>query len=158
MTENNSTPTPAFDIADWLVKERERVALSETLRPGNKTALFDALAAARITSVVVQFDGSGDSGQIEDIEVKAGDQPAELPAGEIELAYVGPDSIEPERRMLTMCNAVESLVYDFLEETHSGWENNEGAYGEFIFDFVERTITLDYNERVESSEYTQHIF
>ncbi len=158
MTENNSTPTPAFDIADWLVKERERVALSETLRPGNKTALFDALAAARITSVVVQFDGSGDSGQIEDIEVKAGDQPAELPAGEIELAYVAPDSIEPERRSLTIRNAVESLVYDFLEETHSGWENNEGAYGEFIFDVAERTITLDYNERVESSEYTQHIF
>jgi hypothetical protein len=41
---------------------------------------------------------------------------------------------------------------------HGGWENNEGAYGEFTFDVAQRTITLDYNERVETSEYSQHMF
>ena len=55
-------------------------------------------------------------------------------------------------------DAVEALAYAFLEETHGGWENNEGAFGEFTFDVAERTITLDYNERFESSEYSQHLF
>ena len=35
--------------------------------------MFDALAAAGITLIVVTFDGYGDSGQIENIEAKAGD-------------------------------------------------------------------------------------
>jgi hypothetical protein len=43
------------------------------LLPGNKTALFDALGAAKIT-VVVAFDGYGDSGQIENIDAKAVDE------------------------------------------------------------------------------------
>ena len=57
-----------------------------------------------------------------------------------------------------MKEAIERLAYDFLEETHGGWENNEGAYGNFLFDVTERTITLNYNERIETSEYTQHVF
>ena len=35
-----------------------------------------------------------------------------------------------------------------LEQTHGGWENNDGAYGEFTFDVAERTIKLDFNERI----------
>ena len=50
------------------------------------------------------------------------------------------------------------LVPNALAQTHGGWENNEGAYGEFTFDVAQRTITLDYNERVETSEYSQHMF
>lgn len=57
-----------------------------------------------------------------------------------------------------MKEAIERLAYDFLEETHGGWENNEGAYGDFLFDVTERTITLNYNERIDTSEYTQHVF
>jgi hypothetical protein len=53
---------------------------------------------------------------------------------------------------------VEALVYAFLAETHGGWENNEGAYGDFTFTVADRSIILDYNERIETSEYTQHIF
>ena len=34
--------------------------------------------------------------------------------------------------------------------THDGWENSDGAYGDFTFDVAERTITLDYNERLHA--------
>jgi hypothetical protein len=57
-----------------------------------------------------------------------------------------------------LTQAIEQLAYDFLRETHAGWENNEGAYGDFHFDVTERSITLNYNERIETSEYTQHVF
>ena len=54
--------------------------------------------------------------------------------------------------------AIETLVYDVLNQTHGGWENNDGACGDFTFDVAERTITLDYNERHMESDYSQHVF
>ena len=46
----------------------------------NKAVLFDALAPAGITSIQIEFDGEGDSGQINGVSAFAGDQPTELPA------------------------------------------------------------------------------
>lgn len=57
-----------------------------------------------------------------------------------------------------LAEAIETLAYAFLESTHGGWENNGGAYGEFDFDVAAGTITLDYNERFESSENYTHEF
>src|SRR3546814_9178451 len=48
--------------------------------------LFAALRHAGITTVVVTFDGSGDSGQIEDIQAHAGDQLADIPTTPVEIA------------------------------------------------------------------------
>ena len=58
----------------------------------------------------------------------------------------------------TVQEAVETLVYDLLRQTHGGWEINDGAYGEFVFDVAERTIKLDHNERYASSEKFSHEF
>ena len=55
-------------------------------------------------------------------------------------------------------DAIETLAYDFLGQTHGGWENSDGAYGDFTFDVADRTITLDYNERHMESDYSQHVF
>ena len=55
-------------------------------------------------------------------------------------------------------DAIETLSYAFLQETHAGWENNEGGYGDFVFDVAAGTITLDYNERIETSENYSHEF
>ena len=39
---------------------------------------------------------------------------------------------------------------------HGGWENNDGAYGEFCFDASARSIHLEFNERFTSSELFTH--
>ena len=57
-----------------------------------------------------------------------------------------------------MEEAIEILVYDVLSQKHGGWENNDGAYGEYTFDVAERTITLDYNERHMESDHSMHMF
>ena len=79
-------------------------------------------------------------------------------AGNVEIAAAVWGHTEPERAAMSVRDAIERLAYDFLEETHDGWENSHGAYGDFIFDVAERTITLDYNERYMQSEYSQHVF
>ena len=126
--------------------------------PANKGALFDALAAAAITIVVVTFDGYGDSGQIENIEAKAGDEIVPLPSGTIEIARPAWGSDEIERHNLSIHDAIETLTYGFLGQTHGGWENNDGAYGDFTFDVADRSITLECNERRMESDYSQHMF
>ncbi len=151
-------PTLAAPEPDWETKRAEHERRDAELRPVNKTVVFDALAAAGITIVVVAFDGYGDSGQIENVEAKASEALVSLPSVEVEIASAVWDQTEPERTAMTLHDAIERLVFDFLGMTHDGWENSDGAYGDFTFDVAERTITLDYNERYMQSEYSQHVF
>ena len=45
-----------------------------------------------------------------------------------------------------------------ISRNHSGWENNDGAYGTFVFDVPDRTITLEHNERYTEVDTTTHEF
>jgi len=153
-----TTPVSAASSSDWEIKRAEHERCDAELRAVNKTAVFDTLAAAGITIVVVAFDGYGDSGQIENVEAKAGDEIVAMPSGQVEIASAVWDQAEPETTATTAHDAIERLVFDFLGMTHDGWENSDGAYGDFTFDIAERTITLDYNERYMQSEYSQHVF
>jgi len=159
MTTNTSQSDPDAGQAASLAKYQDHARRAAEVWPANKAVLFDALARAGITSVIVNFDGYGDSGQIEQVEVRAGDATAELPAHQIE--FVDPvlgDPQKVERSTHTLSDAIETLVYAFLEQSHSGWEDNDGAYGDFTFDVGNRTITLDYNERYTESDYSCHTF
>jgi hypothetical protein len=109
----------------------------------NKAALFDALAAAGITTVVVNFDGCGDSGQVEMIEARTGDDDCALPAVEVEIASMGWGTDTIDRQTQPVSEAIETLVYDVLSQSHGGWENDDGACGDFTFDVAERSVTLD---------------
>lgn len=151
-------PPSTKDMAAIFAAHAERSAQIEALRPGNKGRLFDALTAAGITHVTVTFDGAGDSGQIESIDARAGDKAAGFPAAELPYAALTWDDPEVEMRNLSLEEVVEQLAYDFLSDAHGGWENNDGAYGEFCFDAAARCIHLEFNERFTSSELFTHDF
>ena len=125
------------------------------LAPGNVTT---NLMAAGITHVTVTFDGAGDSGQIESIGAWSGETAVEFPETEIAYAALTWDDPEVEMRQLSLVDVVEQLAYDFLSDTHGGWENNDGAWGEFCFDAAARCIHLEFNERFTSSELYTHDF
>ena len=139
-------------------QERELARIASEVLLANKAALFDALAAAGITTVLLNFDGCGDSGQIDMIEAKAGDEVIPLPEVQIEIASAAWGSATIDRQTQPVREAIETLVYDVLSQTHGGWENNDGACGDFTFDVTERTITLDYNERHMESDHSMHVF
>ena len=127
--------------------------------PLNKAAVFDALGAAGISLLVVNFDGSGDSGQIEDIAASGPDGThLVLPDGCIDYLEVGYGAPEPLMTKATVREVVENLSYAFLSTTHGGWENDDGAYGEFTFDVAQRGITLEYNERYTDTHFHEHQF
>ena len=147
---------PAIDMDALMSNYAAWEAAAAALVPGNKARLFAFLASANITRVTVLFDSEGDSGQIEDITAFSDDAQVALPGGKVaslDLPYGETRAVE---RRHSAELALETMTYDLLREKHAGWENSDGAYGEFTFDVATGTITLDYNERFMSSE--QHCY
>jgi hypothetical protein len=145
------------DIDEVFARAAKEQAEREARLPRNKQALFAVLTAAGVAHVTVDFDGYGDSGQIEDIAFKSGEENLPAHAGEAVL-QVASYGQEPGPRTFDVRSAIELLVYELLEDDHGGWELNEGSFGTFTFDVAEGAITLDYNERVETSNHSQHSY
>src|SRR5580700_5601876 len=84
----------------------------------------EQLKAAGVARVDISYDGCGDSGQIEDVRYfDANRKTMELPG------------------TLTITeDALRELFYDLLETRHAGWENNDGAFGEFEWDLNADTL------------------
>lgn len=157
MTTPEQNPAQDLGAAGWLARYDARTAAEAALRATNKNIVFDALAAAGITTIVITFDGYGDSGQIEDIQVRGPDG-IDLSQIRIRLTVLDWRTETPEEREVSLHECVEDLAYGYLKQTHDGWENGGGAYGEFTFDVAKATISLDYNERYEAVETYHHQF
>jgi hypothetical protein len=152
-------PETSSELSRILAEQAERDAVEVALHARNKEALFDGLRLVGVAHVLVCFDGSGDSGQIESIDARNDtDQSIALPAAQITFAGIDWQSWAPTERRLTLEAAVEELVYDLLSDTHCGWQDNDGAWGEFCIDARARTIHLEFNERFTSSELFTHDF
>jgi hypothetical protein len=147
---------PALDTYDAKSALYDRLTDESTAR--NKAAVFNALAIAGISIVTVTFDGYGDSGQIEDVQATAQDAPIALPSDQIEYEHIRWGETEPTRSSCPLRDALEDLAFHYLGTTHGGWENKDGAYGEFTFDTNTRSITLAYNERFTDTTYSEHEF
>jgi len=143
------------DFLEYYSRHLEAVTKANAL---NKPMVFDALAAAGLTLVEVEFDGEGDSGQIEGVYAYAGDARTELPESFLTLYQAAQNKGEPRTTNVSLHDAIETLCYDYLAQTHGGWENNDGAYGTFEFDIRKRSIHLDFNERFSDSTNYSHDF
>jgi len=147
------------DFAAYDTKSARAAQLEAEILPHNKHALFEALAAAGIVVVTIEFDGYGDSGQFnEAVAFDAANNEVPIPLGDVTMKTVDFESGTIGELAATARDIIERLTYDFLEKTHPGWEDGEGAYGEFRFSLDDRTITLDYNERYIESHYHEHEF
>ena len=148
-----------LQFAEYEARCETAARLRAEILPHNKQVLFDALASAGIDTVTIEFDGSGDSGQFEaPAGFDAANNEVVIPKGEITIKVVDFQTGTVQQQRTTPRDYVETLACDFLEGTHDGWEDGEGAHGEFHFSLTERTITLDYNERYVDYTHHQHEF
>jgi hypothetical protein len=145
--------------AETYMRDHERHAEARAkLGKVNKASILDALATANITKVLVEFDGEGDSGQIEMIAVVSDGEPAAMPETTVTLQQASWGSDEPAITVIALRNAIETLCYDFLEDEHGGWENNDGAFGEFHLDVTKRTVELEFYARFTDVSTSHHSF
>lgn len=91
-----------------------------------------------VTTVVAEYDGCGDFGQIDSIGFR---NAANEPCTEV------PDAVESQ---------VEDLLYDLLGVRHGGWENNDGAFGTFSWNLSDHTLEHEHNERYTEYETSSH--
>jgi hypothetical protein len=144
---------PDTVMSDYMAKEVAHRSLSASLRPMTKANLFAVLVGAGIAKVTVEFDGEGDSGQIEGIDATdASGAPCELPTTSLVVHQAVWGEPEPRSRDMTIPELIEMLAYDLLGETHDGWEINDGSYGTFTFDVTAGAIPLECNVRFTGSE------
>lgn len=130
---------------------------NDRLRQANaadRKTIFDAFADLGIERVEIDFDGYGDSGQIENIAVTGG---SDRLTGEVTITRV-PWIWPNETHTCPLAEAVESLCYSLLEQEHGGWQDNDGSFGTFTFDVAARTVELRFNGRYTDYESYTHTF
>jgi hypothetical protein len=124
----------------------------------NKAAVFEILAGTAITGIEVEFDGEGDSGGITAVQAYTDDMPVALPALTVRIRPAGWDANAPVETEETLAAVIETLCYDYLQQAHGGWENDDGGYGVFRFDVAARAIELEFNARFTDVHVSTHAF
>lgn len=155
--ETSGTSNDPF-LAEWTRKDREHTRRVAELLEVNKTVLFNAMTTTGVTMMTIEFDGYGDEGHMEHALAFAGEVQAEMPEDRIEILDAMWGGSETERQTVTIGQAVETLAWSILQSTFGNWQDNEGGFGKFIFDAGGRKITLEYNERISDTEYSEHEF
>jgi len=134
----------------------------------NANLLFDTLQETRVASIEVTFDGCGDSGQIESVtyEDHRGKELSE-PKLVVKGSFTGKTHEWDDKKKTfvevggsegKVRDIVEQVCYDKLQASHGGWEINEGSYGTFHFDVLNRKVNLEYNERIEEVRSSEESF
>lgn len=121
--------TPQTNFAD--IMEQWRVE-REAANKATRAELLAQLRAIGISEVTAEYEGYGDSGNVEDITVQ--------PNG-IGIAGV-------------LSTKLEDFAWSFAYEHHPGFENNEGGYGTLTWDVSADSITLDHADRYVESTHT----
>lgn len=147
------------------------------------------LKEAGFVSAVVHYDGSGDSGQIDEISVFRKDEPESYSRLIEDYTWEKITALREKRDAIlraipitivsrsstfdretlkfveketptegNLYDALETLAYHWLEDEHGGWENNEGAYGDFVVHVEEMMLTLEHNQRIMEVDTSSHTF
>jgi hypothetical protein len=104
-----------------------------------------------LKKVVVYFDGSGDSGQVESID-PTWDPLINYIDKKLNLKDCIPDSTT------TLEEFIDKYAYKALDATNTDWYNNDGGFGEITFDVDTGEVTVDMNVRISTSHNTQYVF
>ena len=113
---------PQINFAGTMAKwQAEREAANKAAR----NELLPQLRALGVTEVIAEYEGYGDSGNVEDVTVRT---------AEVNL---------PEPLVTEVGDFAWSLAYHH----HPGFENNEGGYGTLTWDIATDSITLDHADR-----------
>lgn len=143
----------------------------------NRAWLVQELFNHEIKSFIAHFSGSGDSGEVSQIDVSPVDAETEIdektleqivlrgsiPAGEDNtMAWVdgkyGPRDFD--KQPMTLHELATLVCYEELEAAHGGWEIDAGSYGKIIVNVPVggkelhnfAAIAIDYNENEEAYE------
>ena len=167
-----SKATKSTDIMKEVMEKMAADRKDRTTRAElNKVALANAVKPLGVTRIEVEFSGSSDSGQVDEIHYYVyktlANNADTIKKTLVQEAKVTDSTTWSEAKKewvtTTKCPTIEELVeqicYDLLSANHGGWEINEGSYGEFVFSFGKSNkIDLTFNQRIESVETSEETY
>lgn len=129
-----------------------------------KRLLLTLLKVMGGRKVVVSFDGSGDSGSIDDVNLL--DQEGnliDLKGAEFEWPCRSSEAdpltnkwrVIYKNTVMPLSDILVQITEDALEEEGLDWYNNEGGFGQFTIDLTQTPpkIELDVNIRITETEH-----
>lgn len=123
--------THATDFYAQMLEAQKRAGEE---RVETRAALLSELRVLGVTSIEVQYEGYGDSGNVEDV-------------------VVTPDTITLTEELR---RHVEDFGWDFAYALNPGFENNEGGYGELTWALEADKIDVSHSNRYIASETIEH--
>lgn len=123
--------------------------------------LFTHLKLLNVNSFEIEFDGSGDDGQIDQIYFyDANNETINIPRDTISWVYSEYGDTKPHEQQVTLQKAVEDLGYEMLNESGHDWYNNDGGYGRINI-LIEGQdgkpyVDMDMNIRISDSEHYEY--
>lgn len=109
-----------------------------------------------VESVTVSFDGSGDSGSIQDVQYEGRFDGAAVRV-QIDKAVAEFDNGQwvTQHRLseVNVTEAIEAVTDEYLEHAGVNWYDGDGGFGELLIDVNDGTVSLEIN--VRSTDSTQ---
>ncbi|WP_420006467.1 DUF6878 family protein [Arenibacterium sp. LLYu02] len=123
--------TQETDFYAQMLESQRRAAEQ---RVETRATLLSELRALGVTSIEVQYEGYGDSGNVEN------------------------DVVNPDTISLTedLRRRVEDFGWDFAYALCPGFENNEGGYGELTWALEADKIDVSHSNRYIETNTTEH--
>ena len=141
--------------------------VSDILYPQNNMAIENIkqfcklLSAYNVLRVEFYYDGSGDSGDFEvmnvvttqtpkqlDLSVQMTSNPGAVAADEKRTQWQKwVDEITTQKDALITKETADAFIDDIFGLLPGGWEINDGSYGDIVVDIAEEKVTVEHNER-----------
>lgn len=160
MSSNKSSKSSDVDaliISMKRIKDDARARLK-----ASRNQILSALQELRATHVVVSYSGSGDSGQVDHVEVFRDKEKIQSKQPVTALVSSSKWSEEDSRwidfselKSTSLEEALTEFVYDWLTLEHGGWENNDGASGECTINVTEGQFVLGHTAYYTESDYME---
>lgn len=135
-------------------------------REDNKEILFDLMGQAGIPVIRVYFDGSGDDGSVDRIEVEPDTQTVDSWGSKEQNKFL--DRVIEGARIGSLKNGwsynpnieqiIHDICYEVLEGQFGGWENDTGSCGEFVIRLATRKVELTMKQRYYEYEVDLYDF
>jgi hypothetical protein len=122
---------PKDDYAAILAQMREEEKKEEQQAKEELKRIGGELFLEGVATVVAAYDGQDDSGDMESVLYYASDETC---------------IDEPKKAIVAHEEELKTALWHFIP---SGFENNEGGYGEVTFKIADNKITCEHNQRIE---------
>jgi len=143
------TKTDTFNHEEWHKKYMQERKEKADNFPKKAERFKKKLKELKLKSFSVEYSGSGDSGEINDISYEPSNLNASIDVGTWKRWNTKTWEQEETTDHKTLNEYIEDFCYDLLADNHGGWEINEGQSGNITWNSKNNKIEHQYFTMIE---------